>query len=87
MTFKQALIKARVFIEKEKTAWICIALWDSSGHAFTERIEQQLDGHLFYHAWVKANHPAIYAVMCRTPNAFRQGRLQWIDHMIAQEDK
>lgn len=100
MNFVQALRRARVLIESGKETYICNAITtvgkfdgtmtQNEHDAYRARIQGILDfgarewniGRT-YNAWVEVNHPKIYATM--TDADFRQGRLQWIDHIIHEE--
>ena len=83
--FGQALIKARPLIEHYRDDYICFALNRTGGRKFAKYIGELLNPHLSYYSWVYNNHPEIYTQMNATPDAFREGRLQWMDYMIEQE--
>lgn len=99
MTFIQALRKARILIESGQEEFICLALWECQSHGqmtqdqcdeYVGRIQGILDRGAktihrgeTYVCWVQRNHPKIAAKM--KWDDFREGRLQWIDHMICEE--
>lgn len=55
--------------------------------ALLDWIEAMLQGALSYGAWLKANHPEMFTKMLHTKGSFRQGRLAWVDWMIAECEK
>jgi hypothetical protein len=85
MTFLEALRKIRPLIESGQERYICIALLNTGSNKYIKRIERQLGGEYTYIGWLITFHPRVRWRM--TDDDFRQGRLQWIDYMIAQELK
>ena len=83
ITFLQALRKARQLIKNKDHTYICNALNVVGGGKYANRVNSQLKGCNTYSEWLSVHHPIIYQVM--SVQDFRQGRLQWIDYMIAQE--
>lgn len=96
MTFVEALRGARVLIANGTQDYICNAIEFQEGIHWSEakryknRIQAILDIGIApydmgcsYYQWLKRNHPRICRKM--TPDNFRQGRLQWIDYLIAEE--
>lgn len=90
MTFLEALRKARPLIASGKEIFICQALDTIGGGKFKHRIMYQLgidignDGEFYsYGTWLKAHHHTTWLRM--TQSDIRDGRLQWIDHMIRVE--
>lgn len=81
--FGNALIKARSLIASEAKQYICHALQATGGKQYTKRIEKLLVPSFSYCGWLAFNHPEVYTRM--TEQDFRQGRLQWMDYLIAQE--
>lgn len=67
-----------------RTPYICWAL-DGCKHELVLKkwIRAQLGGIHSYCAWLQFFHPDIY----RRNEDFKQGRLQWIDAMIAELEK
>ena len=85
MTFREALIAARPLIASYKIAFICYALTHVTGHKrYCRRIERQLEGCASYGGWPDPKYPETRKRM--DFRDFRNGRLQWIDYMIAQEE-
>ena len=89
MTFLEALRKARPLIESGRERFVCLALVEIGAPTPTEH-EQRINAMLYpratYDDWLQSNHPSTYSQMQKIgPEAFRQGRLQWIDHMISKE--
>ncbi len=85
MTFREALIAARPLIASYKVAFICYALTHVTGHArFSDHIMSQLEGCDSYGGWLYLKHHETWKRM--DFRDFRDGRLQWIDYMIAQEE-
>lgn len=85
MTFREALIAARPLIASYAKPFICWALERVSGHArFSDHIMSQLEGCDSYDEWLYENHHETWRRM--DFRDFRNGRLQWIDYMIAQEE-
>lgn len=90
MTFVEALRAVRPKIEDGTYLYICTAIYHECPGAYrmqhTQRVMDMLDGAGTYEAWVGKHRPRAFHKMYRTPGAFRQGRLQWIDDMIAKEE-
>ena len=90
MTFVEALRAVRPLIESRKHFYICDAFSGtctaSDARRFKGRIMRQLAPYASYQHWVCMNHPHIFYKMNRTFGNFRDGRLQWIDDMIAKEE-
>ena len=85
MTFREALIAARPLIASYKVGFICYALARVTGHKrYCKRIERQLEGCASYGRWLCLKHYETWR--CMDFRDFRDGRLQWIDYMIAQEE-
>jgi len=87
-TFKQALIKIRPLIKSGEASYICVALYMTDNFKFDGRIHRQLVDAMgnscsSYEQWMYMTHRAVSRKM--TARDYREGRLQWIDHMIAQE--
>ena len=82
MKLLNALIAARPFVEDGMT--ICAALYYAGARGYQPHIMKQLYPKHYYDDWVRAYHPEAYIQMLRTPGAFKQGRLQWLDHMIKE---
>lgn len=85
MTFAEALRAARRLIASGEYRFICHALSKVHGRKYRSQINRQLQRCVYYEHWVAAFHPDSYRRMTGTD--FRAGRLQWIDHMIEQEEK
>jgi hypothetical protein len=90
MTFTEALRLARPLIESGEVRSICAAIGCivPSYEAYMEhehKVLKLLDGSVTYEAWVHRRHPKTWRRM--TASDFRDGRLQWIDYMIAREDE
>lgn len=85
MTFVDALKAARVLIADGSYTYICYALFKVSGGKYAYRIMGQLDGCDTYISWMERFHPSIWNTMAY--DDFRDGRLQWIDHLISEEEK
>ena len=81
-----ALRKARPLIEYGDRRHICNALVDVRRGRFRSLIMRRLKGYGTYEVWLASKFPDVFDAMCDIPGAFQQGRLQWIDHMIAQEE-
>lgn len=88
MTFLEALRKARQLIESGRERFVCLALVEIGAPTeYEQRLNAMLDPWATYDDWLQSNHPSTYSQMQKIgPEAFRQGRLQWIDHMISQEE-
>ena len=85
MTFREALIAARPLIASYKIAFICYALTHVTGHKrYCRRIERQLEGCASYGGRLYLKYHETWKRM--DFRDFRDGRLQWIDYMIAQEE-
>lgn len=100
-TFVEVLIKARRHIARGHINHICLAIshvcmreFPNLSHTedmqlaarYRARIEAQLDGCVTYAQWLVRKHPRVHKRMMENwPVAFREGRLQWIDDMIARE--
>lgn len=86
MTFAEALRAARPKIEDGTYIFICTAIYHTCPEAYRaqhmQRVMRMLKGTITYQDWCEKHRPKIFDVMHRTPGAFRQGRLQWIDDMI-----
>ena len=82
-TFKGALIEARALIANGESNYICDALLLTDNFLFRERIGKQLVCCCSYGNWLRHYHHSTYIKM--TDDDLRQGRLQWIDHMISME--
>lgn len=87
MTFLEALRKARPLIESGDQRFICFALSSVGAGQYKVRLTNLLGSSYTYREWVENHHPLVHREMERIPNAFRDGRLQWIDYMIAQEER
>ena len=87
MTYLEALRKVRPLIESGDQRFICFALRRIGADQYRGRIKTSLDSTCSYGAWVQKYHAAVFREMERIPCAFRQGRLQWIDYMIQQEER
>lgn len=87
MTFLQALKKVRPLIEGGRYPYICWAFEMLGAAEHRPRITAQLGRYVSYESWMFHHHPEDHERM-RTigRTAFAQGRLAWIDHMIAQEE-
>lgn len=87
MTFLEALHMARPLIERGQVQYICTAMdtWLTEPE-LCNRVQDQLAPYSVYEDWVAANHPETCRQMRKVPGAFREGRLQWIDYMIQQEE-
>jgi hypothetical protein len=87
MKDSEVLRKAKEIIVSLKYSWICHAI----DHA-TENEKQAKDlkrwimkclkDNLTYEGWLIDNHMKVYKTM--SGDDFRQGRIQWLDWMIAQ---
>ena len=87
-TFKAALKRIRPLIESGRECFICTALFKTGNGRFIHRITEQLTGLNgsrcpTYDSWLYQYHRETYIKM--TDADVVEGRLQWIDHMIAQE--
>ena len=91
LAFPEALRRARMLIESGKETYICYALENVHGNAGSTQkrtsvhmglISELLQDRVTYEGWLAAYHYDAYKAMRVTPGAFRQGRLQWIDHML-----
>lgn len=90
MTFIEALVKARRLINIGTETYICHALKEIGAHRYVKNIEDQLSPVTSYEGWVCENHPEVFSQMVASPNShryFREGRLQWIDHMIKEANE
>lgn len=92
ITFKETLIKVRELIANDKERFICLAITEVLGAYhdlnYRQRIIKQIDFHYTYDDWVDKNFPElqIYKLSRETFNErAKQGRLNWIDYMISQE--
>lgn len=99
-TFKQVLkhVKKALIENKYPSRFICFnieyVLEDTYGinresvivTRYQEKVQEQLGSVTTntYEKWMKHFYPSIHAHM--TPDNFREGRIQWIDHMIKQEE-
>jgi len=82
--FSKALRKARPLIESGEARFMCHALGITGGGNFASRISRHLKKCLTYEIWLDKHHREVFLKM--TKNDFRDGRLQWIDHMIKMEE-
>lgn len=92
ITFKETLIKVRELIANDKERFICRAITEVLGpdHSlnYRQRIRKQIDFHRTYEDWVDKNFPELQIdkLSRETFNErAKQGRLNWIDYMISQE--
>ena len=86
MTFLEALREIRPLIESGDQRFICFALQSIGADQYRGRIKTYLDGACSYGGWVQKYHPLVFREMKKI-GAFRDGRLQWIDYMIQQEER
>jgi len=98
-SFKQVLKHVRKALVEDKypSQYICINIeyvlediyninWESVlVKRYQHKVEEQL-GELVnsYEKWMRKNHPEYYMKMSHYD--FRQGRIQWIDHMLTRKD-
>lgn len=92
ITFKETLIKVRELIANDKEEFICLAITKilDPDHDlnYRQRIMKQIDFHCTYNDWVDKNFPELQIdkLSRETFNErAKQGRLNWIDYMISQE--
>lgn len=82
----KALIDARKRISQQREIYVCYAL-EASGLPRRKKAERLvvalLDGAVTYEEWMARNHPRKYWAM--SWNHFREGRIQWLDHLIKNE--
>ena len=86
-TFLSALVAARRKIASGQCYYICWALTHVGGAAYCWRIREMLGTCISYESWLLRHHPKTYKRMRKIPGAFREGRLQWIDDMIAKDKR
>ena len=82
-TFKAALKEVRPLIAGGRFRYICEALAYIDNDQFKGRIQALLGEYATYRTWLIHVHGEKYREISRPDE--RDGRLQWIDHMIAQE--
>lgn len=89
----EILKAARERIKSRRDSLICFALSDcgEGTHSQRERLKGwvrvQLGSFSLYSAWVRAHHFVKWGEMYKHPDAFRAGRLAWLDWMIAECEK
>jgi len=97
MTFKEALQAAYILIKDHREEFICCAISavvnqnhcnDYLAEKYRERVQKQLGECHTYNEWMDKHHPE-YLKDCmygfrEHMNKAREGRLNWINHMIGQ---
>ena len=85
MTYLRALKKARRQIASGFDHYICIALENVGGREYQHRVMNLLNGLDTYEGWMYHYHKKLWERMDR--HDFRQGRLQWLAHLIKEENE
>ena len=85
MKSSEALKLARVRIEKEENAFLCVALKDVQGRntLVYKRVSSCLQG-IGVIGWLRREHPDIAKQIFLTEEGYKAYRLAWIDWMIPQ---
>lgn len=95
MTFLEALKKVRPRIASTlevsritDSDFICDNLRHVGAPEWRKTISDKIGNVFSYEAWLELNHEEVYEQMRRIgQRAFQEGRLQWIDHMIKEENQ
>lgn len=87
--FSLALRQARPLIASNREQFICLALKATGAlRSMRVRVGKQMGGCYVYEHWVLKRHPGAYREMRSIGyEAFKAGRLAWIDDMIRREEK
>lgn len=97
MTLLQALRAIRPTVARQarghtslSSSYLCDQLLRIGAPEHRPHLVEQLSGCFGYPEWVAKFYPETYKRMCSLESAtrrpFQEGRLQWLDHMISQEE-
>lgn len=91
------LIEARQMIEAGRHGCICYCFQElhrskkidyATSDMLQDWIIEQIQPHIYFNSWVRANHPAFYdKIEMDGIRKFREGRLAWLDYLIARQIK
>jgi len=89
----EILKEARRLIVDGQWRWICGAITycglgtKRQRWLLTAWINQMLGLHAYYDEWLRENHRGAWETLRLHNNCFREGRLAWLDWMIAECEK